>query len=43
MKTSLAGPLAAADVSTVIIYTRDFDRMAKFYREMLGLAVEHQT
>ena len=40
MKTTLAGPLAAADVSTVIIYARDFGRMAQFYRDKLGLEAD---
>ncbi len=41
--TTVAGPLANANVSTVVIYARDLDRMVKFYRETLGLRVEHQT
>jgi catechol 2,3-dioxygenase-like lactoylglutathione lyase family enzyme len=38
-----AGPLAGASLSTVVIYVRDLARMLAFYRETLGLRVEHET
>ena len=43
IESSAAGPLTEADVSTVVIYASDFDRMLAFYRDTLGLQVEQQT
>ena len=37
------GPLADTDVSTVVIYVEDLERMLRFYRDVLGLKLEHQT
>lgn len=41
--TTVAGPLTKAEISTVVIYARDFERMVGFYRDTLGLHVEQQT
>ena len=35
--------LTEVSLSTVVIYVRDLERMATFYRDTLGLSVRHQT
>ena len=40
---TVVGPLTKAEVSTVVIYAHDLERMVTFYRDTLGLQVEQQT
>ncbi len=42
-KAKPAGPLAAADLTEVFLWARDFRRMRDFYHETLGLAVEYEN
>ncbi len=35
--------MADASFHTLVIYVRDLERMASFYRNVLGMAVEHET
>jgi predicted enzyme related to lactoylglutathione lyase len=35
--------MAHASVHAIVIYVRDLDGMTSFYRDVLGMAVEHQT
>lgn len=41
--TTVAGPLASAEISTIVIYAHDFEGMVSFYRDTLGLGVQQQA
>ena len=43
MQTQHAGPLTQGNVSTVVVYVDDLERMTRFYRDTLGLRVEQET
>ncbi|MCI4349224.1 MAG: VOC family protein [Thermoplasmata archaeon] len=37
------GPLRSSRIETILIFTRDFDRMLQFYRDTLGLTVGYSS
>ena len=41
--TTIAGPLANASLSTIVLYVNDLESMTAFYRDTLGLRVRVQT
>ena len=42
-RAKATGPLAGANLETVFLWARDFDRMKSFYRDTLGLSVEYEN
>ena len=42
-RTKATGPLTNARLETVFLWTRDFDRMRTFYRDIQGLPVTYEN
>ena len=42
-RAKATGPLAGANLETVFLWARDFDRMKSFYRDTLSLSVEYEN